>query len=209
MVEKIVIVGAGGFGREILAHIRSRKVADSEIEVLGFIDNNNFSPIDDMPVLGDDNWALTNIPATVGFICAIGDPERRKEICERWLVNGFHLVSYFHQPQNILGKCYLGKGTLVCAGAILTAGVITGKSCIVNLNVTVGHDVSLGDYVTLHPGCHVNGGVSIGAESQIGTGAIILPGIQIGEKAVIAAGAVVTQKVGKGEKVAGVPAKKI
>ena len=82
----------------------------------------------------------------------------------------------------------------------------------INLHCTVAHDVELSDFVTLSPGCHVSGRVSVGRRAFLGTGAMTINGepgrpLVIGEGAVVGAGAVVIKDVEPKSTVFGVPAR--
>jgi acetyltransferase-like isoleucine patch superfamily enzyme len=82
-----------------------------------------------------------------------------------------------------------------------------GNHFHLNLNSTVGHDVVIGDFVTVFPGVNISGNVVIGDKTTIGTGSSILPGVRIGSGCFIGAGAVVTKDVEDGQTVVGVPAR--
>ncbi|MFT3850121.1 MAG: UDP-3-O-(3-hydroxymyristoyl)glucosamine N-acyltransferase [Propionivibrio sp.] len=58
-------------------------------------------------------------------------------------------------------------------------------------NVVVGQDVSIGDNVTLFPGCVIGDGVAIGSDSILYPNVVIYPKCIVGKRAVIHAGAVV------------------
>ena len=91
-------------------------------------------------------------------------------------------------------------------GAVITNDVKIGNGVLINLNCTVGHDSSLGDFVEMSPGVHISGNCKVGAYSNIGTNATILPKVTIGNNVIVAAGAVVTKDVPDNCMVAGIPA---
>ncbi len=66
----------------------------------------------------------------------------------------------------------MGKGTVICAGCILTTNIKMGNHVQINLDCTIGHDVIMDDYATLAPGVHVSGYVSLGKRVYVGTGQI-------------------------------------
>jgi len=148
-----------------------------------------------------------------GYVAAVGDVELREKlatICENI---GLEPISLIHSSVISYQLVELGKGSVICAGSILTTNIEIGRHVHVNLGCLIGHDVRIGDYSTLSPGCHVSGNVHIGEKVFLGTGAVIINGspdkpLIIGDGAVIAAGACVIQDVEPRTMVAGVPAKR-
>jgi len=73
--KSIVIVGAGGLGREVLATIEASNAAGGEWNVVGFLDSNRNlvgSELAGVRILGDDEWCARNRDDSLRFICAIG-----------------------------------------------------------------------------------------------------------------------------------------
>jgi len=83
----------------------------------------------------------------------------------------------------------------------------TGYDLLGYYDSIITHDVEIGDFVELSPGCKLLGDVKIGNLVHVGAGAIILPRSIIGEGAIIGAGAVVTKDVEPYTVVVGNPAK--
>ena len=205
-----VIIGSGGFGREVLAHIRSDQKLNMQFELMGFIDKDSSQgTVNGLPILGNDAWALSNLPGTVQFFCAIGESRRRQALSETFKTQGFKSAILVHHSANVLQTTAIADGTFILAGASLTTGIMLGKGCIVNINASLGHDVFLGDYVTIHPGACLNGGVKVKEGAEIGSNAVILPNLTIGKNAIVGAGAVVTKNVPDGEVWVGVPAREL
>lgn len=214
-MKPLIIVGAGGFGREIqwlLGEVNrqsNRGMDDLPAwHVLGFVDRNVSGRIGGLPVLGDDDWVFRELDQSqVRFFVAVGDPVLRHRISSMYLEQGFNSVRLQWPGAAVCDDLKIGQGSVVCAGAVVTSQVKIGNFSLVNLNATIGHDCEVGSYVNIHPGAHLNGRCKVGDGAEIGSGAIILPGIVVGEGAVIGAGAVVTKDVPAGETQVGVPAK--
>jgi sugar O-acyltransferase (sialic acid O-acetyltransferase NeuD family) len=212
---KLVILGAGGFAREVLWLVREirrdPRLFQAVPEPIGFIDASpGESPVLGLPVLGDDTWAFGHLdPGRVSFVCAIGDNRQREKVCNGYTERGYHAINLIHPSVRFSDEVDMGEGCILCAGAVLTTQVKLGSHIVVNLNSTVGHDVSIGDFATLHPGCHVNGNVSIGRSAEIGSGAVILPGNKVGHNTLIGAGSVVTEDMPDGMVCMGMPCKPV
>lgn len=122
---------------------------------------------------------------------------------------------------------YVGRGSIVSAKygqIILGAGVNMGSNCRIatQSKIEMGESVLIGSYVYVGPGNHgigdlskpvmeqemdIRGGVTIGANTWIGTRATILDGVTIGRDVVIGAHSLVKEDVPDRAIVAGTPAK--
>ena len=83
---KLVIVGAGGLGREVLATARACNTVQNRWEILGFLDSNRSLPgseVGGVPVLGDDGWCAANRDDNCRYVCAIGRPDVRAAVVRK------------------------------------------------------------------------------------------------------------------------------
>lgn len=207
-MKNLIIVGAGGFAREVLWLIQEKnKSQEAEITVHGFIGESSATRLNGLPVLGNDAWAFQQVDRKVRFVVAIGDPDLRQKVAKNYVEQGFRPMRLVHPGVHLGEDVRVGAGTILCAGAVLTTDIEVGEFSIVNLNATVGHDCTLGAFTTLHPGVNVSGNVRVGEGAELGAGATVLPGIQIGAGAVLGAGAVATADLEAGKRYVGVPAR--
>lgn len=112
------------------------------------------------------------------------------------------------------GKIRLGRRTTINHYCILHGGngLEIGDDCLIAPRVSIfaeNHATHSRGLPIRSQGYVNKGGVRIGNDVWIGTGAIILDGVTIGDGAVIGAGSVVTKNVDPYLIVAGNPAKKI
>ncbi|MEO1414072.1 MAG: acetyltransferase [Bacteroidota bacterium] len=212
-MDHLVIVGAGGFGRETEMLIKEiNRCLDTPMQVLGFVDRlptTSESDVRKIEILGDDDWAISHLSRDTQIICAIAKSFLRRSITQVYEQSGFKFVKLIH-PNVVYGEdLILGEGTIICAGTVATVNVQIGRHCHINLQCTLGHDAILEDFVTLYPGVRMSGNVYVESEVEIGTGAIVLPGLKLGKGCVIGAGAVVTKDCEAGKTYVGVPARAI
>ena len=207
----LVIVGAGGFAREVLALVRELGASGHGAWRAAAFLGRDGDPIggllDGVPVLGAPAPAEGERP---WGIAAIGSgAERRVEVAARaaevagWATLVHPSVTF--DP----GSVRIGEGCIVAAGTSLTCDLELRRHVVLNLHCTVGHDCLLEDYVSVMPGCHLSGAVTLREAAFLGTGAVVLPGVEVGAGAAVGAGAVVTRDVAPGATVVGVPARAV
>lgn len=210
-MNNLIIIGAGGFGREVLWLIERINHEKTTWNVLGFLDDNRIlgELINNYPVLGkiDD---ITKYQESF-FVTAIGASKTRKTVIDK--IGTIFPEAKFAtliDPSVIMSECVeIGKGSIVCAGNIITVNIRIGNHVIINLDCTVGHDAQINDFVTLYPSVNVSGMTSIGYASEVGTGTQIIQGKNIGNYTIVGAGAVVVKDIPSNCTAVGIPAKPI
>lgn len=211
-MKDIVIVGAGGLGREVLSTIEACNAAHKEWNVLGFLDANlglTGSQIHGVPVLGDDQWCERNPHSTALFFCAIGDPHVRRHAVENLLARNCNFATIVHPETRVPSSVRIGPGSVVMAGSHFTTDANIGPHTIIYLNCAITHDVQIGSFCTIASGCNLSGGTVLEAGVQLGTGVSIIPRRKIGAGAIIGAGSVVIDNILPNCTAAGVPCRVI
>ena len=212
VTQQLVVLGAGGFGREVLDVVDavngSRPATAPAFEVLAVLDDGKPDPASleafGVPLLGRIE-ALHDLPLEVGYVIGIGSPQIRRAIDQAFQARPCPVLVH---PSVTMGRdVHLGPGTVVCAGARLTNHIRVGRHVHLNLNSTVGHDASLASYVTVSPLVAISGNVILEEGVMIGTGASLNPGITVGAASIIGSGAAVAHDIPPGVMAVGVPAK--
>jgi sugar O-acyltransferase (sialic acid O-acetyltransferase NeuD family) len=208
-LPKLVIVGAGGFGREMLAWARQSVQFEREWTIKGFIDDNvdaltgKNSPGKVLGTVRDHVPAADEI-----FVCAIGTPSLKRRCTELLLGRGAKFTQLIHRSAIVGDGVMLSEGVILCPYTVVSANNRLGRGVAVNLHSTIDHDANIGDWSQVNCHCDVTGGVQIGREVFVGSSVAIVPGVTIGDAAYLGIGAVVLRDVEPGAKVFGVPARR-
>lgn len=207
-MKSLIIVGAGGFGRETAWLVERINAVTPTWNLLGFLDDspqNQGKLVNGYPVLGPVTSAESYPEAY--FVCAIACTRVR-----RLIIHKLGAVRYatLIDPAAILSdRVTVGEGSIICARAVLTVDISVGRHSILDVACTVGHDTTLRDFVTLYPAANVSGSIDIGCGCELGTGSQVIQQLRIGENTIIGAGAVVIRDLPADCTAVGCPAKPI
>ena len=204
-MKKLVIVGCGGFAKEVAFLVTRINQKVPTWNFLGFIDQNGNAE----HVIGNDEW-LMGQKKELDVAIAIGSPEIRKRLYSLYRYNSFLSYPNIIDPSVVVSDSVsMGVGNIICANTILTVEIKIGNFNIFNLNTTIGHGSRIEDYITINPGVNISGDVEVHSLSDVGTGVQIIQGKKIGENTRIGAGAVVISDLPGQCTAVGIPAKVI
>jgi sugar O-acyltransferase (sialic acid O-acetyltransferase NeuD family) len=208
MADDLVIVGAGGHGRETLDVVEAMNDAGTaDWNFVGFIDDGEVLK-DRLDRRGAAVVAQDELdPERVRYVIGIGRPATRESVAERMTLAGFVPASLVHPDASIGSDVRMAEGVVLAAGARVTTNVSLERHAQLNVGAVVSHDCEVGAFVTFSPGTFVNGECRVGDRVFFGTGAIVTPRLRIGADAKVGAGAVVLDDVPEGTTVVGVPAR--
>lgn len=209
------LIGAGGFGREVMPFARESVakqlgVKREDIDVY-FVET--WEP-ENANCNGRSVISLNAFVALTGdryFNIAVGDGAARAEIA-RQIGKNAKSIALIAQSAAILEYNDIDEGVVLCPNSMVTSNAKIGKFFQANIYSYVAHDCVIGDYVTFAPGVRCNGHVVVEDYAYIGTNAVIKQGsrdkpIVIGAHAVVGMGAVVIKDVPAGATVVGNPAR--
>lgn len=208
-MKKLIIVGAGGFGREVLAYCRDYQLHQKEWEIIGFIDDNR-------DALDNYNYDLSIIDTIKDympkpddiFVMGIGLPTAHKlMIGEILLTKGAHFITLIHPAAKVDERASIGIGCVIAPWAGISCETKLGNFVTMNAYASVGHDSTLEDGCTVSSYGSIAGKVKLGRGVAVGLHGCVLPGCEIGDFATVGSGSVVVKNVKPQKTVMGVPAK--
>ena len=196
MKEK-VLIGAGGFAREVKAHMGMPNMKC-------FVDDEYCDDTDDTirPLSTFD-------PKKQMALVVVGSPKDRYDIVQR-LPEETEYFSFIHPSAQIIGDdVEIGEGSVICANCVITTNVKLGKHTHLNLISTVGHDCRIGDYFTTAPGAKISGNCNIKDRVYFGTNASVREKIDICEDVTIGLMSGVVKNIDEPGVYVGSPVKRI
>ncbi len=207
-LRQLVIVGAGGFGREILAWARHSRGFQTEWVIKGFIDDAD-DPLKahpaPAPVLGRiADYAPSSDEV---FVCGVGVPAYREKLISMLASRGGEFIQLIHQTVVFGNEVSLGSAVVLCPFSLVSSNATLEDGVAVNCYSSVDHDVRVGKWSQISCHCDLTAEVQLGTKVFLGSKVSIIPKIVIGDSAYVGAGSVVTRNVPPGAKVVGNPAR--
>ncbi len=207
-MQDVIIVGASGFGREVLSVIESVNKENPVWNVLGFIDDNR-NALDgfevDSKVLGTiKDWKPTDKEQ---YVLAIAAPKVKEKIVLALKNKGAEFATIISPTVDIGKRTKLGEGVVLFGQVGISVDVSIGDFVFFNAWDCIGHDTVIGDYCTFGPRVCISGATKMGRGVNVGALASTYPGITVGDYATIGMNSAAIRKVKEGTTVMGVPAK--
>ncbi len=203
-MKDIIIVGAGGFGREAYYLIKAINAVKPTWNIKGFL--NDF-PVDlkekkiDVPVIGTiKDWEPSDNEV---FAMGISSPYGKEKVAQILKSKGAVFATLISPCVYVNSTVEIGEGCIVSGWSI---GDCTRLGNFVNIaGSMIGQDRVIGDFSTITGYANVATG-DIGKRVFVSSHAVILR--DVGDDAFVAAGSVVMSKIKAGSHVMGCPAKK-
>lgn len=208
-MQKLIIIGAGGHGKEVAWSVTELNALRPRFDLLGFCDDGLApgSVVLGFPVLGGIEAIAISHGAELGYICAVGKNKIRPALVARAEAVGWRPVSVVHPSAVVSPLAEIGPGTFVAPGTYVGPHAILGAHCIVNFHASIGHDAVLGEHVQVCPGARVSGNVRLGAGVFLGSNAAVAPGVTMGDWSKLSACSFAAMPIASGITAFGVPAR--
>jgi len=211
-METLVIIGAGGFGKEAAWAVARMNAIVPRYTLAGFCDDRP-GPAGThygLPLLGPLEKAAASLKGPVAFYCAIGANAVREKLVDRALAAGWFPCEAIVDPSVIVAPgATVGGGSYIGAGSILSPDCRLGSHVIVNQHCSIGHDSVTADFAQVCPGARVNGECVLGRSAFVGSGAVLKQGVRLGVGAVLGAASFAVKDIADGCTAIGNPARVI
>ena len=177
---RVVIVGAGGYGRVVLDVLLASGLGDL---VLGFYDDAHSAlsgEVRGVPILGDVGMLKSMLSVEpVHVVVAITHNEARLRVANSLRALGARFLTVAHPCAYVSEAAVVGDGCVVAAGAVVHPDAALGSHCYVGPHSVVDRDVEVG------AGTWVSAGCVLGPGSRVGARVVLGPNSSVGRKAVV------------------------
>ena len=186
-ISRILIVGAGGFGREVLHWARDAWPEKSS-RIAGFL-----SAERDRLTCHDGSLEIIADPdryepqAGDALLLAIGIPIVRRQVAESLASRGATFLTLVHPTAIVAPTAAIGEGSIICPYAIVSDSARVGAFVLMNYHSSLGHDASAGNHAVLSPYATLGGNAHIGDDVFMGLHASVGPGRRIGAHSKVSA----------------------
>lgn len=210
-MKKILIFGAGGFGREVQWLIERINQKEPLWQIEGYLDD-NLEPgteINGYKVLGSME-KLREYDDSLSVACAVVSARIREKIVSEIKQTGnFQFPNLIDPDVRTSEFLSMGEGNIIFAGNILTVNIVIKDFVILNLACTTGYDAVLESFVTVHSGVNIAECVRIQKGVELGTGSKVIQGKTIGEYTFVGAASLVNHDLPSECMATGLPAKPV
>lgn len=210
-MKNLIIIGAGGVGKETAWIVEQINMKKKTYNILGFIDDNEElrnKLINGYRVLGGIKYLFEN-ECNHEIVIAIANYKIKRDIVSKLKNKGFNYSTLIHPSLNIPSSVKIGEGTIIYEGVIISPNVSIGNHVIVSPKSGIGHESIIKDYVSVLWNVSVSGNNLIEEGVLLGSGSTIIQNLKIEREAIVGAGAVVINNIESKKTVVGIPAKEI
>ena len=209
-MKNLIIIGAGGMGRQVCLFAQECSGYKKEYVIKGFLDDNPHAleGFEDFPpVLGTvDGYQIQ--PDDL-FFNSIGEIKDKKKCINKILGKGGDFITLIHPTADISKGTTIGKGCMIAQRAGVGTETEIGDFCLIQGNAVIGHDVKVGNYCRIDCNVVLIADVKLDDDVCVHTSSVINHRVHIGEGATVGALSFVIRNVKPGTTVQGNPAKRI
>ena len=203
MSKNIILIGAGGLGKEVFGWFENDICDNTSIK--GFLDKTdpNLSKFGiKSAYLGNEcDYVFENNDYA---IITISDIDIRNKIYSN-LVNKVKFTNLIHSKAIISNNVNLGIGNIISPNCIISNNVSIGNNNLININSSICHESTIKDNVVISPHSLISGQCFIDNGVFIGSNATIVQKSKIGSKTIIEANTLVKGEIQSNTYICGVP----
>ena len=185
-MRKLLLVGAGGFGRVVLEH------ASKEYECAFLDDGPEIGTvIDGVSVIGKTDELEQWFGEYDKLIVTIGNNKLRERIYAVAESIGYSFPNIIHPSAYISPHAHLADGTIILNNAVVQNGARAGRGLIMNPGTELHQDSTVGGNVLIYTNSVVRSLTHVGERAWIGANAVIGTGVTLPDDARVEDGEVV------------------
>jgi len=181
--RRIIIVGAGGFGREVLLWARDAW-PNHAAKIAGFL-SADASLLVPLPIIADPA-SFTPEPGDA-LLLAIGVPEVRRHVAEDLESRRSQFLTLIHPTAIVAPTATIGTGSILCPYSIVSDAAQVGRFTLLNYHTSLGHNATTGDFAVLSPYATLGGAAHIGDDVFLGLHASVGPSKRVGARSKVSA----------------------
>lgn len=175
-MQDIIIVGAGGMGREVLAVLKNINTTSTTWNILGFVDDGKTTGeiVNNTKVLGGLDY-INTLSNKTAVVIAISLPKVRKQLKGKITNSNVFFPTIIHPSVVISDNEFvsIGEGCLLLINTVFTTNITIKNFVIVNAGAIINHDAEIESFSTIMPGVNISTGAKVGEGCYIGTGSKI------------------------------------
>ncbi len=177
-MEKLLLVGAGGFGRVVLEH------ASSHYDC-AFLDDGDATIVDGVPVIGKTEDMNKLFPEYKLLLVTIGNNKLRERLYNEATAIGYSFPSIIHPSAYVSPHAHIGNGCVILNYAVIQNNAKCGDGCILNPGVELHHDSTIGSYCLIYTNSVIRSLTSVGNRVWIGSTATVSTSATVPDDSVI------------------------
>ena len=182
-MEKLLLVGSGGFGRVVLEHA-------SAFYDCAFLDDGDTIIVDGVPVIGKTSDMASFYPEYKQLLITIGNNALRERLYKEASAIGFTFPNIIHPSAYVSPHAHIGCGCVILNNAVVQNNARCGDGCILNPGVELHHDSTIGSYCLIYTNSVVRSLTSVGDRVWIGSTATVSTSAVVPEDTTIGDGVV-------------------
>jgi sugar O-acyltransferase (sialic acid O-acetyltransferase NeuD family) len=193
-VKDIIILGAGGVGREVALLIQQINRDKPRWNLLGFLDDNrelHNKDINGFKVLGDLHY-MDNL-RDMYVVLAVANYKVKKRLAEEAANRKLRFANIIHPSVDVSGTNSMGEGLVIYPGVVMTTNIYIGNHVIISPKCGIGHQSVIENYCSLLWNVNISGNVLLKEGCLIGSGATVIQNITVGRETIVGAGSVVVR----------------
>ena len=182
-MEKILIIGAGGFGRIVLEHARQKYEC-------GFIDDGVSigTEICGCKVIGTTKDLPGLFSVYKMAIVAIGNNIIREKLYQEAKKIGFSFPNIICSSVYCSPYSKIGEGCVFLNNVVVQNGSFIGNGVILNPGVEIHHDCKVRNFVLIYANSVIRALAEIGDRAWIGSNLTVSNGVKVHEDTIIGNG---------------------